>query len=90
METELVARQTRLASDSIPGQGFVTVDIPTAAYGLLHLAAGLERRLGGRQLRLDLRVRNATNARYRDYLNRYKEFALDAGRNLVLRVGSEF
>src|SRR5207249_3392820 len=30
METELVARQTRLASDSIPGQGFVTVDIPTA------------------------------------------------------------
>ena len=90
VETEVVARQTRLGSDSIPGQGSVTVDIPTAGYALLHLEAGLERRVGGRPARLDVRVRNATNMRYRDFLNRYKEFALDAGRNVVLRISTEF
>ena len=89
-EAELVARQERLASDSIPGSPAVTVDVPTAGYALLHLEAGLARRLGGRLVRLDLRVRNATNTRYRDYLSRYKEFALDAGRNVVLRVVTEF
>ncbi len=90
VETEVVARQTRLGSDSIPGQGSVIVDIPTAGYALLHLDAGLERRVGGRPARLDVRVRNATNVRYRDFLNRYKEFALDAGRNVVLRISTEF
>jgi hypothetical protein len=31
-------------------------------------------------------VRNATNVSYRSFLSRYKEFALDPGRNVVLRI----
>jgi len=34
-------------------------------------------------------VRNATNARYRDFMSRYKEFANAAGRALVLRVSTD-
>jgi outer membrane receptor protein involved in Fe transport len=90
LETELVGRQTRLGTDSIPGQAAVTVDIPTAGYALFHLEAGLERRLAGRHTRFDVRVRNAANTRYRDFLNRYKEFALDAGRDVVIRLSTDF
>ncbi len=78
--TDLVARQTRLAP----------YDVPTAAYALLNLGAGLERRVGGRPTRVDLRVSNALNASYRDYLSRYKEFALNPGRSVSLRLGTEF
>jgi iron complex outermembrane receptor protein/hemoglobin/transferrin/lactoferrin receptor protein len=44
----------------------------------------------GRTLRIDLALRNALDTQYRDFLNRYKEFALDPGRALELRVGTEF
>jgi len=34
-------------------------------------------------------VRNVGNTAYRSFLSRYKEFALDPGRNLVLRLSLE-
>jgi outer membrane receptor protein involved in Fe transport len=34
----------------------------------------------------DLTVRNATNEAYRDFLSRYKRFALDPGRDVVIRL----
>jgi len=40
----------------------------------------------GRIGRVDIAVKNVTNASYRSFLSRYKEFALDPGRNVVLRV----
>ena len=33
-------------------------------------------------------VRNLTDVSYRDYLRRYKEFALDEGRNVLVRVST--
>ena len=75
-EVEVVARPTRLNP----------LDLPTNGYTLLNLSAGLERRWASRPLRLDLMVRNAANASYRDFLSRYKEFALNPGRNIALRV----
>jgi len=39
-------------------------------------------------LRVDLRARNLTDKSYRDYLSRYKEFALDPGRNVTVRISS--
>jgi iron complex outermembrane receptor protein len=39
-------------------------------------------------LRVDLRVHNIANQSYRDYLSRYKEFALDPGRNVTMRVST--
>jgi len=75
-EVEIATRQTRLNP----------LDIPTSGYTLLNLSAGLVRPLLGRIGRVDLAVKNVTNVSYRSFLSRYKEFALDPGRNIVLRV----
>ena len=37
---------------------------------------------------IDLAARNVANRRYRDFLSRYKEFALNPGRNITLRVAT--
>jgi iron complex outermembrane recepter protein len=66
------------------------LDIPTAGYALVHLGGGSDVRLFGRPMRLDIALRNATNQRYRSFLSRYKEFAFDPGRNLIVRLSSGY
>jgi len=66
------------------------LDIPTPGYALLHLGGGADVRLFGRAMRLDISLRNALNQRYRSFLSRYKEFAFDPGRNLIVRLSSGF
>jgi outer membrane receptor protein involved in Fe transport len=63
-------------------------DTPTASYAMLHLDAGIERPWSGHGFRIDLSIRNLTNDSHRDYLSRYKEFADDQGRNVLLRVST--
>ena len=75
-EVEVVTRQTRLNP----------LDVPTAGYALLNVEAGIDRPLFGRAGRIDLSVRNATNVAYKSFLSRYKEFALDPGRSVIVRV----
>ena len=75
-EVEVATRQTRLNP----------LDVPTGAYTLLNVSAGFVRPLFGRACHVDLAVKNATNVSYRSFLSRYKEFALNPGRNVVLRV----
>jgi len=75
-EIEVATRQTRLNP----------LDVPTGGYTLLNLSAGFVRPLVGRVCHVDLAVKNATNVSYRSFLSRYKEFALDPGRNVVLRI----
>ena len=75
-EVEVTTRQTRLNP----------LDIPTGGHTLLNLSAGIVRSLFGRVCHVDITVRNATNVSYRSFLSRYKEFALDPGRNVVLRI----
>jgi len=66
------------------------LDIPTAGYALVHLGGGSDVRLFGRAMRLDISLRNALNQRYKSFLSRYKEFAFDPGRNLIVRISSGF
>jgi iron complex outermembrane recepter protein len=73
------AKQTRVFRD----------DFAPPAWGALHLNAGISRMTGRGLINIDLTVRNATNARYRDFMSRYKEFANAAGRALVLRVSTD-
>ena len=80
LDAELVARQRRIAA----------YDVATAGYGLLHFSGTLEKPIGGRAVRIELAVRNALNTSYRNFLSRYKRFALDPGRNIVVRVGTDF
>ena len=73
---QAVTRQTRLGP----------FDEQTPAYQLFNVGAGLEQRVGGRLVYLDVRARNVANTRYTDFLSRYKSFAFGEGRNVVIRV----
>ncbi|MEP6764531.1 MAG: TonB-dependent receptor [Gemmatimonadaceae bacterium] len=75
-EVETVAKQTRLDVN----------DIQTGAYTLINASANGEYTFGKRDVRFDLRVQNAGNVAYKDFLSRYKRFALDQGVNVQLRV----
>src|SRR5205085_11549377 len=77
---EALGRQDRLG----PG------DTATASYSLIGLEGGHTMRLGGRLLTIDARIRNLANQSYRDFLSRYKRFALNPGRSIEVRLATEF
>lgn len=76
---QLVAKQWRVNPevDYVP---------PPEAYQLVFLKAGTRLWMGKQPLNLVLRVNNLLNTRYRDYLNRYRYFADDLGRNISLKI----
>lgn len=74
-----VSRQNRLA----------TIDLPTGGYSLVEFSAGFDRAVRGRSLAIELTVHNALNTSFRDFLSRYKAFALNPGRDVVMRVSME-
>jgi iron complex outermembrane recepter protein len=78
--TEWSAKQTRLGP----------FDTPTDAWALLMLGLGFEHSFGARAISFRLRVRNATNARYTDFLSRYKLFAYGQGRSVLARLSVPF
>lgn len=77
-EVETVAKQTRLDVN----------DLQTGSYTLVNLAANAEHPIARRAFRFDLRVQNAGNVAYKDFLSRYKQFALNPGFNTVLRIST--
>jgi iron complex outermembrane receptor protein len=80
LDVEINAKQTHLGP----------FDTATDGYTLLGLEAGIARRLGSRPIRFDIRVRNLTDKAYKSFLSRYKTFALDPGRNVLLRLSMDF
>jgi len=64
-------------------------DVVTNGYTLINLDLGFQQRLFGRGTRIDLGLRNIANTSYRDFLSRYKEFALNPGRNIILRISTD-
>ncbi|MEO1513644.1 MAG: TonB-dependent receptor [Bacteroidota bacterium] len=56
---------------------------PPAAYHLLNLEAAWPLQLGKQQLTVGLNVSNLLDTAYRDYLNRFRYFADDVGRNIT-------
>jgi hypothetical protein len=46
--------------------------------------------MGRQALLLDLELRNALDKKYTNFLSRYKTYALDPGRNLILRLSTGF
>lgn len=79
LEWELVAEQERLAPS----------DVPVGSHDLVHVAGGFATEWGGLPMRVDVRVRNLFDTAYRSFLSRYKEFALNAGRDVVVRVSTD-
>ncbi len=66
------------------------LDYDVAGYTLVHLSGGLRGTLMGRDAALELRVRNVAATEYKDFLSRYKRFALNPGRDVVLRLRMDF
>ena len=65
-------------------------DFVTDPYTLVHAGGGFSVPVAGRMLGFDVQVRNAFNRSYRSFLSRYKTFALDAGRNVIVRMSTAF
>lgn len=65
--------------------------LPTDGYTLVNLEGGADLlRVGPLPVELTLSVRNLLNRRHRDYLSRYRLFADDPGRDMVLRFTIPF
>lgn len=64
-------------------------DVVTDGYTLINFDLGFQQRLFGKATRIDLGLRNIANTSYRDFLSRYKEFALNPGRNIILRISTD-
>jgi outer membrane receptor protein involved in Fe transport len=62
----------------------------TDAYTLLEIGMGLDIRLGGQPIIISLKVKNATNKAYRDFLDTYKGYGLSPGRSIQLRLDIPF
>ena len=65
-------------------------ETPTPSYSLLDFGVGGEVLLASQKFMLDLNVDNVLDKAYYDHLSRYKDFALDPGRNIELRISAPF
>jgi iron complex outermembrane receptor protein len=70
-----VSRQTRVEA----GSDYAS---PPAGYFLMNLNGGIS----FKKFDVNLRISNALNTAYRDYLNRFRYYADDQGRNISLKV----
>jgi len=81
---ETNARQTRLDPN----------DVAPAGYTLANAGAGVRLATGSRGITVDVTVRNVFDQEYQSFLSRYKfatnPVVLDPGRNLTVRVATEF
>ena len=62
----------------------------TPAYTLFDIGAGGEVEFASYKFAVDLTVENVLDKAYYDHLSRYKEYALDPGRNIQLRFSVPF
>ncbi|MEO0469390.1 MAG: TonB-dependent receptor [Bacteroidota bacterium] len=63
---------------------------PPPAYTLVGLDAGAEVRLGAQSLQVGASAENLFNVLYRDYLNRFRYYADEIGRNFSIRLTFTF
>lgn len=79
LTAEWNARQTRTFRD----------DFAPAAWTAVHASTGFSRMTPRGLVHIDVSVRNLFDARYQDFMSRYKEFAHAAGRTLVIRLSAD-
>jgi iron complex outermembrane receptor protein len=79
IQYQYVSKQTRYDEGS-------DYTAPPSAYHLLNLDAGFQIKTGKNSLSLNLSVNNLTNKLYKEYMNRFRYYAHDTGRNFILRA----
>jgi iron complex outermembrane receptor protein len=77
---ESVAEQTRLD----------LFDTSTPSYTLAHAEAGLKVPIGARSVTIDVTARNLADKAYRDFMSRFKTYADAPGRNITVRLTTQF
>jgi iron complex outermembrane receptor protein len=65
-------------------------ETPTPAYALFDIGAGGDVEFGSYRFTIDLSVENVLDKPYFDHLSRYKNYALNPGRNIELRFSVPF
>lgn len=78
----VVARQTREPE-------FDLAPAPPA-YALLNLGYSRKLKLAGNQFNVGLQVNNLLDTEYREYMNRFRYFTADMGRNILLKLNYQF
>lgn len=63
---------------------------PPPAYQLFHLIAGTKYTLHQNELAINLSVDNLFNESYKEYMNKYRYYTHDMGRNITLRLAYKF
>jgi iron complex outermembrane receptor protein len=63
---------------------------PPPAYSLVNLEASTNLVLPGRTVGFVFAIDNVFNTRYRDYMNAFRYFSLDRGRNISLKIKVPF
>jgi iron complex outermembrane recepter protein len=82
---ETNARQTRVDPNELsPG-----VESP-AGYTIVSVGGGFAVPVATRRLAVDLTVANLFDKTYTRFLSRYREYAVDQGRNVVVRMSTDF
>ena len=79
-----VSRQNRVPTDfdyALPPDGYLKLDIEFLTHVKTNILPDIE---------VGLALNNATNTRYREYLNRFRYFIQEPGRNLILRLRIPF
>ena len=79
LQHQYVAEQTRYDE----GSDFTA---PPPAYHLLNLDAGFQVKAGKNKLSVNFSINNLTNKLYKEYMNRFRYYAHDTGRNFILRA----
>jgi len=87
LELGLTSRYVFKQNHLLPNQDFA---LPPNAYHLLGFQMATDVQLKSSRLRISVKVDNALNIKYRDYLNRLRYFADDMGLNAVLGIGLKF
>jgi len=80
LHTTIYAKQNRLAVNEPETNGYTLVD----------LSAGSDIHVGKTTLNVDLSVTNLFNKAYIDHLSTYREFALNPGRNIIMKIKIPF
>ncbi len=87
LEAQHVFRQTRIPDGK---SGIRDYKSPPDAYTLCHVHAATTRNIGGHAVTLGVSVRNLFDTAYRDYLNQFRYFSDELGRNIQIRCTTIF
>ncbi|MFM7710651.1 MAG: TonB-dependent receptor [Ferruginibacter sp.] len=87
LEAQHVFRQVRIPDIS---SGIKDYKTPPNAYTLCHAHASTTRKMGAHTVTVGVSVRNLFNTVYRDYLNQFRYFTDELGRNIQIRFTTIF